>query len=111
EDYIRYEVRAEHKDHQPVVKEVTVAGERDQVNCKPAGPTELVIRLATKRAAAPCTTDGIGNVIPSLPFFGQSDTARSGKPLTSPLKMSYSVEDANGAVAFSGPAKILFSAG
>jgi hypothetical protein len=115
EDYIRYEVRAEHKDYQPEVKEVMIAGERDQVNCKPAGATELVIRLATKRAAAPCTTDSLGgelgSVIPSLPFFGQSSLARSGKPLTSPLRMSYSVEDANGAVSFSGPAKILFSAG
>lgn len=63
-----------------------------------------------KRSAAPCTTDGIGSLIPSLPFFGQSDAARSGKPLTSPLKMGYSVEDANGAVSFNGPAKILFGA-
>ncbi len=77
--------------------------------------TEMKTRLERrKRSAAPCTTDSLneslGSVIPSLPFFGQSDVARSGKPLTSPLKMSYSVEDANGAVAFNGPAKILFSA-
>ncbi len=67
-----------------------------------------------KRTAAPCATDSLGgalgSVIPSLPFYGLSDAARSGKPLTSPLKMGYSVEDANGAVAFAGPAKILFGA-
>ena len=83
----------------------------DFPDCLRKEATEMKTGLERrKRSAAPCTTDGIGNIIPSLPFFGQSDTARSDKPLTSPLKMSYSVEDANGAVAFSGPAKILFSA-
>ena len=84
-------------------------------DCLRKEATEMKTRLERrKRSAAPCTTDNLsgalGSVIPSLPFFGQSDIARSGKSFTSPLKMGYSVEDANGAVSFSGPARILFSA-
>jgi hypothetical protein len=71
-----------------------------------------VLSLDERTEAAPCANpDSIGGVIQSLPFFGQSDVAKANRPLTSPLKMGYSVEDASGAVGFSGPAKITFGAG
>src|ERR1041385_800316 len=53
----------------------------------------------------------IAKVIPSLPFFAQSNQAKTSRPVGDPLSMHYNVEQADGAVAIDDPAKIVFGAG
>ena len=78
----------------------------------------LRTRIANLRSRRPmanaCSTDDLEAAlrerIPSLPFFAQSEAAKATGSFRFPETMGYGVMDAPGAVGFSDPARIQFSA-
>src|ERR1041385_4417818 len=72
---------------------------------------EAACRSAETACAPQDLGERIAKVIPSLPFFAQSNQAKTSRPVGDPLSMHYNVEQADGAVAIDDPAKIVFGAG